>query len=57
MWPAKTDQTGRMARPIRVFAGSTCHFVGFVMHWLKFFINLFIAYIIKQLLTIESLNM
>ena len=28
---AKTDQTGRMPRLIRVFAGRTCHFVGFVM--------------------------
>ena len=31
-----SDQTGRMSRLIRVFAGRTCHFVGFVMHWLKF---------------------
>ena len=27
---AKTDQTGRMPRLIWVFAGRTCHFVGFV---------------------------
>ena len=27
----KTDQTGRMFRLMWVFAGSTCHFVGFVM--------------------------
>ena len=26
-----SDQTGRMPRLIRVFAGRTCHFVGFVM--------------------------
>ena len=32
---AKTpDQIGRMPRLIRVFAGHTCHFVGFVMRWL-----------------------
>ena len=31
----KTDQTGRMPRLIRVFAGRTNHFVGFVMRWLK----------------------
>ena len=31
-----SDQTGRMPRLIRVFAGRTCHFVGFVMRWLVF---------------------
>ena len=30
-----SDQTGRMPRLIWVFAGRTCHFVGFVTHWLK----------------------
>ena len=30
-----SDQTGRMSRLIRVFAGRTCHFVGFVMKQLK----------------------
>ena len=30
-----SDQTGRMPRLIGVFAGCTCHFVGFVMRWLK----------------------
>ena len=30
-----SDQTGRMPRLIWVFAGRTCHFVGFVMRWLK----------------------
>ena len=30
-----SDQTGRMPRLIRVFAGPTCQFVGFVMRWLK----------------------
>ena len=30
MRTVKTDQTGRMPRLIRVFAGRTCHFVGFV---------------------------
>ena len=31
-----SDQTGRMPRLILVFAGRTCHFVGFVMSWLFF---------------------
>ena len=30
-----SDQTGRMLRLIWIFAGRTCHFVGFVMRWLK----------------------
>ena len=30
-----SDQTGRMPRLIWVFAGRTCHFVGFVTMWLK----------------------
>ena len=34
MWTAKTDQTGQMPRLIWVFAGCTCHFVGFVIQWL-----------------------
>ena len=29
-----SDQTGWMPRPIWVFAGRACHFVGFVMRWL-----------------------
>ena len=29
-----SDQTGRMPRLIWVFAGCTCHFVGFVTRWL-----------------------
>ena len=29
-----SDQTGWMPRPIWVFTGHTCHFVGFVMRWL-----------------------
>ena len=32
----KTDQTGWMLRLIWVFAGCTCHFVGFVVWWLIF---------------------
>ena len=32
-----SDQTGRMPRLIWVFAGRTCHFIGFVMRWLIFF--------------------
>ena len=30
------DQTGQMPRLIQVFAGCTCHFVGFVMRRLKY---------------------
>ena len=30
-----SDQTGWMPMMIGVFAGRTCHFVGFVMRWLK----------------------
>ena len=29
-----SDQTGWMPRPIWLFTGCTCHFVGFVMRWL-----------------------
>ena len=32
----KKSWAGRMPRLIRVFAGRTCHFVGFVMRWLIF---------------------
>ena len=32
-----SDQTGRMPKLIRVFAGRTVIFVGFVMRWLKYF--------------------
>ena len=31
-----SDQTGQMPRLIWVFAGRTCHFVGFVMGWLVY---------------------
>ena len=31
-----SDITGQMPRLIRVFAGRTCHFVGFVMRRLKY---------------------
>ena len=31
-----SDQTGRMPRLIRVFAGRTCHFVGLVVRRLKY---------------------
>ena len=34
MWTVKTDQTGQMLRLIRVFAGHTGNFVGFVVLWL-----------------------
>ena len=39
MRTVKTDQSGRMPRLIRVFAGHTCHFVGFVMRWLIYFVT------------------
>ena len=39
MRTAKTDQTVRMSRLIRVFAGCTYHFFGFVMRWLKWSIT------------------
>ena len=42
-----SDQTGRMPRLIRVFAGHTCHFVGFVKRQLIFF---------KQLLVLHGLE-
>ena len=35
-----SDQTERMPRLIWVFAGHTCHFLGFVMRWLKCYILL-----------------
>ena len=31
-----SDQTGRMPRLIWVFAGHTCHYVGFVTRWLRY---------------------
>ena len=34
-----SDQTGRMPRLISVFAGRTCHFVGFVMRRLNCFVS------------------
>ena len=33
---AKTDQSGRMLRMIRVFVGCTGRFVSFIMPWLKY---------------------
>ena len=36
-----SDQTRRMPRLIRVFAGRTCHFVGFVMLWLIYWFTAF----------------
>ena len=35
-----SDQTGRMLMQIRVFAGRTDHFVGFIMRWLIYIENL-----------------
>ena len=35
-----SDQTGRIRRLFWVFAGRTCHFLGFVVRWLKCFICL-----------------
>ena len=39
MWTAKTDQTGQMPRLIWVFAGRTCHFWGFVMLRLNYWVG------------------
>ena len=40
-----SDQTGRMSRLIWVFAGRTCHFVGFVMRRLIYaFVSFFIVF-------------
>ena len=47
-----SDQTGRMPRLIWVFAGRTCHFVGFVMRWLY----LFLQFIHKALTHCYHLN-
>ena len=49
MRTAKTDQTGRMTRLIQVFAGRTCHFVGFVMRRL-----IFVSFPHSSLLIIHS---
>ena len=35
MRTAKTDQNGQLPRLIRVFAGCTGYFVGFVVRWLN----------------------
>ena len=35
-----SDQTGRMSRLISVFAGRTCHCVGFVTRWIICITNL-----------------
>ena len=42
---AKTDQTGQMPWLIWVFAGRTCHYVGFVMMRLNFTIDIQFCYI------------
>ena len=34
-----SDQTGRVPRLIRVFAGRTCHFIGFVIRWLNSYLK------------------
>ena len=51
MWTAKTDQTGRMPRFIWVFAGRTCHFVGFVMRQLIFMLLLRFCFLWYSILT------
>ena len=42
-----SDQTGRMPRLIGVFAGCTCHFVGFVTRRLKYIFGDDIKYLIN----------
>ena len=37
-----TDQTGQMPRLIRVFAGHTYHFAGFVSMWLNYYIHMYV---------------
>ena len=43
-----SDQTGRVPRLIYVFAGCTCHFVGFVMRWLKVSLSCFVGKCIRD---------
>ena len=43
-----SDQTGRMPRLIWIFAGRTCHFVGFVVRWL---INVIHSHLYKSIFT------
>ena len=46
-----SDQTGRMPRLIWVFAGRTCHFVGFVMKWLKSLVVTIISNVTRKRVT------
>ena len=49
-----SDQTGRLPRLIWVFAGRTRHFVGFVMHWLSYYI--FVRFFLAQTVCIYVLH-
>ena len=53
-----SDQTGRMPRLIWVFAGCTCHFVGFDMRRLNYYLASFILPRLKwsSLATVINLN-
>ena len=56
MRTALTGQTGQMLRLIWVFAGCTCHFVGFVMCWLirKFRVNTIMCISDKSAFSLSS---
>ena len=50
-----SNQTGWMPRLIWVFAGRTCHFVGFVMRWFNFIPNIALySYIVKKHFFIDA---
>ena len=44
----ESDQTGQIPKLICVFAGHTCHFVGFVMCWLKLSYSNFTTVIVRS---------
>ena len=48
------DQTGRMPRLIWVFAGRTCHFVGFVMSWAQWGIVQICVMVGQRLLCLQQ---
>ena len=51
-----SDQTGRMPRLIWVFAGRTCHFVGFVMPWLILWWSALYTWYVHGLLVFISIH-
>ena len=49
------DQTGRMPRLIWVFAGHTCHFVGFVMRWLEWLpVRKWVCSHLRQIIVVQN---